>query len=654
MDCSNSGAADAAILFGFTLRTDAKEDSMREPNLTRRDFLRLAAVGAAGAVVAACGGGTPPAEAPTAAPANAVPNAAAGAEAATAEAPTAGAPAGAAATPIAGVPRGQPKDVPREKSLIIMWGVGQPGIGNPYAPGFNFQQGTMSMHEPLYFFSAYGSKTIPWLADGDPKYAPDFTDVTINIRKGVEWSDGQPFSARDVAFTLTMLRDSPKLPNGADMKKWVKDATAVDDNTLKISFNQPAPRFVFDFLNFKFDLGILFVPEHIFKDQKNVVGFLFYDPAKGWPVTTGPYKIVDWTPQRQLYDLRPEWWAAKTGFQQLPKVERIVTLPFPAGDTTPVAQALIKNQIDTSLDLRPPVIKTVVDQNPKMITHTGRQAPYGYTDWWPNSLWFNDTTPPFDDPEIRQAINYAIDRKQVVDLGYEGAGIPTDLPFPGFPSLQQYFDAAKPLLEKYPTSAFDPAKSEEIMTKKGYTKDANALWAKDGKKIDLTIYGFDIFADYGPVLAEQLHNAGFDASFKAPPDAYDRMSTGSANAFLFGHGGAIADVYPTLDLFHSRHNQETGNIKARWTNPDYDTIVDQLALLPVGDPKGIPLYLQALEIYLKEKPELPIVQWLHRIPMNTTYWTGWPTQEDPYINPAHFHLTFQMVMHRLSKAAAAS
>ena len=39
--------------------------------------------------------------------------------------------------------------------------------------------------------------------------------------------------------------------------------------------------------------------------------------------------------------------------------------------------------------------------------------------------------------------------------------------------------------------------------------------------------------------------------------------------------------------------------------------------------------------------------------MNETYWTGWPTQDDPYINPAHFHLTFQMVMHRLSKAAAA-
>jgi len=456
---------------------------MRKPNVTRRNFLRLAVVGAAGAVVAACGGGAAPAEAPTAAPAAAAPTAApaeaptaeaptaAPAEAPTAEAPTAAAAeaptAAAAATPTREVPRGQAKDVAREKSLIYMWTGGQPGIGNPYAAGFNHQQGTMSMHEPLYFFSAFANKTIPWLADGDPKYAADYTDVTIAIRKGVEWSDGQPFTASDVAFTLKMLRDNPKLSYGGDMKKWVKDAAASDPNTIKITFNQPAPRFVFDFLTNKFDLGIWYVPEHIFKDQTDIANFLFYDPAKSWPITTGPYKIVDWTTQQQLYDLRPDWWAAKTGFQQLPKVERLVTVPFPAGDATPAAQAMINNEIDTSLDLRPPVIKTVVEQNPKVITHTGRQAPYGYTDWWPNSLWFNDSEAPFDDTEIRQAINYAIDRKQIVEIGYEGAGEPTDLPFPAFPSLQKYFDAAKPLLEKYPTSAFDAAKTEEIMTKKG-------------------------------------------------------------------------------------------------------------------------------------------------------------------------------------------
>jgi peptide/nickel transport system substrate-binding protein len=317
---------------------------------------------------------------------------------------------------------------------------------------------------------------------------------------------------------------------------------------------------------------------------------------------------------------------------------------------------MINNEIDTSLDLRPPVIKTVVEQNEKVITHTGREAPFGYTDWWPNSLWFNCSAPPFDDPEIRNAINHAIDRNQIVEIGYEGAGSGTDLPFPEFPSLQQYFDAAKPLLEQYPTAAYDLAKTDEIMGAKGYTKNANGLWEKDGATIEMVIYGFDIFGDYGPVLAEQLVLGGFNASFQAPPDSYDRMATGTGPTFLFGHGGAIADVYPTLDLFHSRHSAPTGEtgdngVTTRWVNEEYDKIVDQLALLPVGDPAGIPLYLQALEIYLKEKPELPIVQWLHRIPMNTTYWTGWPTAENPYVNGALWHKTCLLILLGLQPAA---
>ena len=51
-----------------------------------------------------------------------------------------------------------------------------------------------------------------------------------------------------------------------------------------------------------------------------------------------------------------------------------------------------------------------------------------------------------------------------------------------------------------------------------------------------------------------------------------------------------------------------------------------------------------------DKPELPIVQWLHRIPMNTTYWTGWPTQDGPYVNGAFWHHTFLLILMNLQPA----
>jgi peptide/nickel transport system substrate-binding protein len=59
------------------------------------------------------------------------------------------------------------------------------------------------------------------------------------------------------------------------------------------------------------------------------------------------------------------------------------------------------------------------------------------------------------------------------------------------------------------------------------------------------------------------------------------------------------------------------------------------------------LFRDAMEIWLRELPSLPVLQWMHRIPMNTTYWTGWPTEEDPYLNGAFWHLTFSRILDRL-------
>jgi len=532
-----------------------------------------------------------------------------------------------------------------------MWGATTVGIGNPYAAGFNHQHGNSAMLEPLFFYSAFAAEpNIPWLAESY-EYGDGDKEVTIKIRNGVTWSDGAPFTARDVAFTINMLKSNDLLSYGADMKLWVSEATAVDDATVKLVFTKAAPRFVYDFLSSKFDTGIFYVPEHIFKDVEDVAGFLFYDPAKNWPLVTGPYKIVDWTPQQELMDLRPDWWAAASGFAPLPAIERIVVVP--RTDDTGMAQGIISNELDSTLDLRPPLMKTVIDQNEKVITHSGRDKPYGYTDWWPNSLWFNCEAEPWNDAEVRRAVNHAINRDQIVEIGYEGAGSGTLLPFPEFPSLQKYFDAAKPLLDKYPVAAYDLAKVDEIMTAKGFTKDGEGLWDKGGTRPEATIYGFDIFADYGPVLAEQLRAAGFDASFQAPPDSYDRMATGTGNLFLFGHGGAIADVFPTLDSFHSRHYRPTGeggSTISRWKNEDYDKIIDEMALFPVGDDKAMPLYLQALEIYLRELPDIPVVQWLHRIPYNTTYWGNWPTADNAYVNGAFWHKTFPLMLHKMTKA----
>ena len=63
-----------------------------------------------------------------------------------------------------------------------------------------------------------------------------------------------------------------------------------------------------------------------------------------------------------------------------------------------MAQQLISNEIDCSLDLRPLTMETILAQNPAIITHTFSESPYGYVDWWPTSLYVNNEREPYNDP----------------------------------------------------------------------------------------------------------------------------------------------------------------------------------------------------------------------------------------------------------------
>ena len=70
----------------------------------------------------------------------------------------------------------------------------------------------------------------------------------------------------------------------------------------------------------------------------------------------------------------------------------------------------------------------------------------------------------------------------------------------------------------------------------------------------------------------------------------------------------------------------------------------------IDKPKLTQLFRQAMEIWLPELPDIQLTEFYHRIPMNTTYWKNWPTAENPYINGAFWHLTYQLVLNNLEAA----
>jgi peptide/nickel transport system substrate-binding protein len=531
-------------------------------------------------------------------------------------------------------PAGGLKEMPRNQTLILGWSISSPiGTTNPWAvPGYTHQEGNNMMFEPLMYYGIYADKFIPWLATSMEYTAPDFTSLEIKLNPAAQWSDGTAVTADDVVYTFEGQMKNEKLPYHASFDQYVDSVTAKDAQTVEVKFKIPAPRFKFEVLTLKFDTGIPIVQKAWESAQADVNA-----AAGGVEIPhSGPYDLIAWNANQKIYDLRESWWAIKAGLVADPAVKRIVYVNL--GGTTgqnmdSVAQRIVNNEMDSSLDMRAQVIGNILAQNPKVQSWTGNESPYGYLDWWPNSLWMNTQLAPYDDPNVRKAMSLTINRDQINEVLYDGAKIATIYPFPLYPGLQKFADsdAVKAEEAKYNPREFNLDKSASLMTAAGWTKNGDGLWEKDGKTINATINGFEgIHSDIAPVLVEMLRAGGFDASVNFGTDAQQNMTDGAPGLYLFGHGASLQDPYAALELFHSRYSSAIGTTagNGRWSrykNPDFDALLDDAAPRGSDDPKFQQDLASALGIYWKDTVDIPIIQWLHRIPYNNTYWTNWPS-----------------------------
>ena len=528
-------------------------------------------------------------------------------------------------------------DVPRNQTLILGWSITSPiGVTNPWAvPGYTHQEGNVFMWEPLMYFGIFSDKYIPWLATSMEYTSPDFTSLQIKVNPAAKWSDGTPVTAKDVVFTFEGQMKNDKLPYHAAFDQFVASVKAADDLTVDVKFKIPAPRFKFEVLTLKFDTGIPIVPAAALEKQKDVNAY-----AGGTEIPhSGPYDLVAWNANQKILNLRPDWWAVKAGVADLPEVKRIilVNLGGQVGQNMDtIAQRIVNNEMDSALDMRSSVIGNILAQNPKITTHAGNKSPFGYLDWWPNSLWMNTQLAPYNDPHIRRAMSLSINRDQINDVLYDGAKIASIYPFPLYPGLKAFSDSpeVKALEAKYQPGKFDLDASAKLMTAAGYAKNSDGLWTKDGKTINCTINGFEgIHSDIVPVLIEMLRKGGFDASVNFGTNAYQNMSDGAPGMYMFGHGASLKDPYAAFELFHGRFSTGIGttagnNRFSRYKNPEYDAILDQMAPISSDDPKFHQLAAKALEIYWRDQIDIPVIQWLHRIAYNQTYWTNWPTADN--------------------------
>jgi peptide/nickel transport system substrate-binding protein len=362
-----------------------------------------------------------------------------------------------------------------------------------------------------------------------------------------------------------------------------------------------------------------------------------------------------------VFDRRDDWWGAKTGFKELPAPERIIMVSV-GGDES-MAQLLLANDVDSGHPLLPGTFSATTARNAN-VRSWNREGPiWGAPDGCGYNLVFNNDKEPWGNRDVRLAINYAIDRAELSTLGYENANYPIIVPFSAYMSSRWMTPEIQAIIDKYDRNKTDHALVEEHMQAAGFEKNADGLWAKDGEALKVPLRTPQWLAPLAPVMAAQLKEAGFDALEVLEPEGssawVDDINLGNFDTMFLVHCGSLSEPYETLKDLHSRYASPIGDpcpsiiACTRYRNPDeFDPLIEQMEAIPgsLDDPNYVDLVNKAVDIYLRDMPELMLLEELHVVVFNETYWTGWPGGEDPYAAPYPPWEAWNLIIHKIQPA----
>ena len=542
---------------------------------------------------------------------------------------------------------GPMKPVPRNRTVVL--GAWEHAAQLAGTDNFNPIMNTASLrtnyskwvYEALFYNNLNTGEEYPWLAESY-EVDEDFAGMTITLRKGVEWSDGEPFTCADVQFTILAQRDTDTAGGQHGyFLRWVEDVECIDDFTVRITLTGANPRF-YQHIMVGWEHHFVIVPEHIFAD-KDIATFTNLDLGKGWPMGTGPYKLILVSPQQVIYDRRDDWWGAKIGFKEMPIPERIIGTN--AASDEAYAQLYMTNRLDFGgFALQIGSFEAAKEKNPKVRSWFNEGPVYGAADGCVYQMSLNNAK--YTDVNVRLAMNYAIDRQEIADLAYQGATYPLVMPVSSY-VMGAWGPILQPIMDKYERDLPSQEKVDEYMDLAGYSKNADGIWEKDGQVADITIVVPQPWAPLGPVLAEQLTRAGFDAEeqLDTANQWAPMLQAGEADAVAFVHCGSLYDPYDTMAHFHSKYaipvgetDNQGGGIFAfhRYAgDAAMDAALDNMEQTPPDptDPQYVEWVQTAVDAYLRDMPTIVLTEELHVITMSEEYWTGWPTENDPYIAP---------------------
>ncbi len=486
-----------------------------------------------------------------------------------------------------------------------------PVVTNPFngnassdAPGL---QGLV--YETLFFTDVSTNQTTPLLGLSS-SWDSTNTKLTVNLRQGVKWSDGQPFTSADVTFTFNTILTEAK--HAADVQgdwTFLSSVTAPDANTVVFTFKSPDTPAAY------YVLGQTYiVPQHIWSSIAN--------PTTDNPriVGTGPFVQSKFSPALLVYTRNTNFWDNS--------VNKIDEMDFPAvKDNATLEEELIAGQLDWgSFGADASLKSAYVAKNP---THNK----YYFSSTADVALYLNDSKAPFDNVNVRQAISAALDRSAMsteAENGYEAPANTAGLTANNGPYISQSKYANSPVSPNLAAVATD-------MTAAGYTKGSDGFWRdKSGNKLTVKYEVPNDWNDWvaiANIMKANLQAAGIDGEVNAIGDSafFTDRGTGSFSAMITGFFGGASPFYQYNSHLNSANDAATsgGQNWGHYHNPQLDSLLKAYAQTSDVTQQNA-LISQMEDIFYQQMPVIPLLDAANWFEYSTRHYTGWPSASNPY------------------------
>jgi peptide/nickel transport system substrate-binding protein len=308
------------------------------------------------------------------------------------------------------------------------------------------------IYQSLLEYEGPGLNPVPSLAESWT-VSPDRLTYTFNLRQGVTWHDGQPFTSEDVKFSI----ENVVVPNHSRGRTYFGNLDAIetpDSKTVIFKLKKPVPYFLRAFQPSESPI----MPKHGFTSEEIAAGKIREAKIMQNPIGTGPYKLKEWKKGSYvILERNPNYWK-----QGKPYLDQIVLRVLPDGAARAIAVEKGEVDLAPSSGLPPAEIQRLSKLPNLVASHDGNEG-LGPNMW----LEVNLREKPLSDLKVRQAISLAIDRQKLIDVIWYGQGKPSRGPIVS--SNPNHFDKNLKPLE------YNPEKANKLLDEAGYKRGPDGM-----------------------------------------------------------------------------------------------------------------------------------------------------------------------------------